>query len=169
MLQDPTFADVTLISEEGSRFLAHRAILVARSPVFHSMFCGGMREASEKEVFLNDIHGSVLADVLQFIYTGDLEAEKLAASVDALVLAANRLQIEDLVSVCCNFMITGLDEDNVLSIFQLADACNFSDLRSTAKRFIAKNRSSLQRRDEYALLPERVRVELERATNEASA
>lgn len=169
MLQDPTFADVTLISEEGSRFPAHRAILVARSPVFESMFCGSMREASEREVFLDDIHGSVLANLLHFIYTGELEEDKLAGCVDALALAANRLQIEDLVSACCNFMAAGLDEDNVLSIFQLADACNFAELRGAAKRFIGKHLSSLRQQGEFDLLPESVREELERTANEQNA
>jgi len=52
-------ADVTFVLDTRERFLAHKAILAARSPVFMAEFFGGMNEKSSQSVRIEDMEASV--------------------------------------------------------------------------------------------------------------
>lgn len=69
------------------QFSAHKAILAARSPVFAAMFEHGMEESRANRVQISDIEPDTLAEVLRFIYTGqvvgvDKMAQELLAAAD---------------------------------------------------------------------------------------
>src|SRR5699024_7894723 len=76
--RDPSvFSDVTLVTKrDGREFPAHKAILAARSKVFRAMFCGNKAfvESNSNRVEITDIDGDVMKAMLDYIYTGDIDA-----------------------------------------------------------------------------------------------
>jgi speckle-type POZ protein len=88
-------ADVTFVLESGERFVAHKAILAARSPVFMAEFFGGMNERSSQTVRIVDMDDDVFKAMLHFIYTDrapqlDKGPEVAMAMAQHLLAAADR-------------------------------------------------------------------------------
>jgi len=88
-------ADVTFELESGERFLAHKIILAARSPVFMAEFFGGMNERSSQSVRIEGMDADVFKVMLHFIYTDrapelDEEPEMVMAMAQHLLAAADR-------------------------------------------------------------------------------
>ncbi|QQP35233.1 Deformed epidermal autoregulatory factor 1 -like protein [Caligus rogercresseyi] len=57
--------DITLSTEDGKNFEAHRVLLAARSHYFHSLV---PRLKSEAVIFLKGVKGSILDKILKYIY-----------------------------------------------------------------------------------------------------
>ncbi len=57
--------DITLSTEDGKNFEAHRVLLAARSTYFHSVV---PRLKSEPVIFLKGVKGAHLDKILKFIY-----------------------------------------------------------------------------------------------------
>merc|ERR1712187_557569 len=73
MLKSGDFADVTLKSNQGRAFPAHKLVLATRSPVFRAMFHGGMREAHTGEASIDASSVSV-QQLLEYVYTDEIDA-----------------------------------------------------------------------------------------------
>jgi len=83
------------VLESGERFLAHKIIVAARSPVFISEFFGDMNERSSQSVRIDGIDADVFKAMLHFIYTDrapelDEEPEMAMAMPQHLLAAADR-------------------------------------------------------------------------------
>lgn len=65
--------DITLSTEDGKNFEAHRVLLAARSAYFHSVV---PRLKSDPVIFLKGIKGAHLDKVLKFIYGGSVAVSK---------------------------------------------------------------------------------------------
>ena len=61
--------DVTIVAGQR-RIPAHRIVLSAASDYFAAMFNSDCREATEKEVVMQNIDSEALAELIQFMYTG---------------------------------------------------------------------------------------------------
>ncbi|KIH51574.1 BTB/POZ domain protein [Ancylostoma duodenale] len=75
----------------------HKAILAARSRVFHAMFEHNMTESERNEVAIDDVEPDVLREMLCFMYTGnspsvDQMAQHLIAAADKYHL--DRLKVD---------------------------------------------------------------------------
>ena len=82
--------DITLVSIDNIEFKAHRNVLSAASPYFDKLLQSNMQENREGIVRFEEISGSVLKDVLEFIYSGTVDvtqenAEKLIAAGNYLI------------------------------------------------------------------------------------
>ena len=66
-----SFFDVT-VSVKDKEFKAHRLVLTAASPFFLSLLVSDMRERKEQfiRIELEEAKGSVMEEVLKYIYTG---------------------------------------------------------------------------------------------------
>ncbi|PFX12225.1 Kelch-like protein 12 [Stylophora pistillata] len=65
--------DMTLVSKDNSEFKAHRDVLSAISPFFCKLLQSDMKENPERIIQFEGIPGSVMEDVLEFIYTETVE------------------------------------------------------------------------------------------------
>ena len=64
--------DITLVSKDNIELKAHRNVLSAASPFFYKLLQSDMKENREGIIRLEEISGSVMEDVLEFIYTGTI-------------------------------------------------------------------------------------------------
>ncbi|KAL9950821.1 hypothetical protein ACROYT_G043385, partial [Oculina patagonica] len=94
--------DVTLVTKDDKEFKAHRNVLSAASPFFHKLLQSDMKENREGIVRFEEISGSVMEDVLQFIYTGSVEITQ--ENSEDLIATANYLLIPGVKTVSGRFL-----------------------------------------------------------------
>jgi hypothetical protein len=68
LLTKEELSDLTLKGKDGSTVRANRAMLAARSPVFHRMLYGQFSEAEQSVVELG-YTGDVLKEIVEYIHT----------------------------------------------------------------------------------------------------
>lgn len=127
------FSDVILCIQ-GKEFQAHKAILAARSPVFHAMFEHEMEEKKANRVEIKDVEYEVLREMLRFVYTG--KAPNLERMADDLLAAADKYALERLKVMCEEALCSSLTVENVGEVLILADLHSASQLKSQAIDFI---------------------------------
>lgn len=68
-----SFCDVT-VAVKGKEFKAHKVVLAAASPFFLSLWESNMIESNDQviEIKLEEATASVMEEVLQYIYTGNV-------------------------------------------------------------------------------------------------
>lgn len=91
--RDPAryFSDITLKTNDGRDFLAHRNILCSRSKVFAAMFANeDFVESKEKKVEIPDIAGEVMEALLDYVYTANIT--NIGPLVGELLEAADKVE-----------------------------------------------------------------------------
>lgn len=115
-------------------FEAHKAILAARSPVFSAMFEHGMEETRQNRVEITDLDPETVAEVLRYIYTGQVNnLDQLALS---LLVAADKYQLDRLKSMCEESLVESLTVENACDVLSYADIYNAEQLRANAMEFV---------------------------------
>ena len=142
--------DLTLLTKEGKELMAHSNVLSAVSPFFHKLLQSDMKESHERIVRLEEISGSVMEDVLGFIYTGTVEVTE--ENAEELVAAANYLLISSLKVVSGRFLGQMMNHSNCISTFYLAEKYHCDDLFTESKNFIQENFASVAFMDEFLSL-----------------
>uniref|UniRef100_A0A1I8Q1D0 Kelch-like protein diablo n=1 Tax=Stomoxys calcitrans TaxID=35570 RepID=A0A1I8Q1D0_STOCA len=124
-LENHQLCDVVLIAGiDGRRVPAHRLVLSASSAYFSAMFTGSLRETKEEEVTLGEVHGDALQILVQYCYTGFIELRE--DTVETLLATACLLQLNAVVTACCNFLARQLHPSNCLgfAFFAEQQSCN---------------------------------------------
>ena len=90
--RNQSFCDVKVVVKDRE-LTAHKAVLAAASPFFLSLLTSDMRESKEHliRIELEEATASLMEDVLQFVYTGNVSvaeenAHNLMATADYLLL-----------------------------------------------------------------------------------
>ena len=125
------FCDVTVIAG-GTQFPTHKVVLAAASPFFFSLLGSDMKEAKESEIKLNleEATASVVEDVLEYIYTGNLaitdeeQARKFIATAEYLL-------IPSLKTLSGRFLHERLTVENCLFTYYFAVKYNCDELAKT--------------------------------------
>lgn len=79
------------------RFLAHRAIVTARSPVLAELFSTSTVESVTGRIRIDDVDPSVFREFLFFLYTGTLQ---VSPNGQALLKIAKRYKVDTLIHIC---------------------------------------------------------------------
>lgn len=98
---------------------AHRNVLSAASPFFCKLLQSNMKENKEGIVCFEEISGSVMEDVLDFLYTGTVEVTE--ENAEELVAAANYLLLSSLKAVSGRIIEQKMNYSNCISTFYLAE------------------------------------------------
>ena len=98
----------------NEQFCCHRAVLVAGSAYFRSMFCNDHKESKEMLVQINGLQAEVMEYLLTFLYTAKTTITPV--NVQMLLEAANLFQIDLLKTKCTEFMFHQLDPCNCLGM-----------------------------------------------------
>ncbi|CAL1293286.1 unnamed protein product [Larinioides sclopetarius] len=128
LFKEGTLCDAKLCTENET-FLAHKAVLCARSPVFKRMFTSDMREKTDECVNIPDLDDDTVRRMLHFLYTDTIEDLQWEGAKD-LYFAADKYEIFSLKQKCASFLKHNLQTSNCCDLLLLADMHNDSDLKT---------------------------------------
>ncbi|XP_024961655.1 BTB/POZ domain-containing protein At1g21780 [Cynara cardunculus var. scolymus] len=118
MLHESIDADVTI--KTGDETLkAHKAILSASSPVFHSMFLHNLQEKESSTINIQDMSLESCTALLSYLY-GTIKQEDFWKHRLALLGAANKYAITNLKDLCEESLLEDINSGNVLERLQEA-------------------------------------------------
>ena len=89
---DPDFADVTLVSEDGVQVEAHKVILAASSPFFQKLL--KRNQHSHPLIYMRNVKSEDLLALLDFLYLGEAAVDQ--EHLDSFLLLGADLQLESL-------------------------------------------------------------------------
>ena len=125
-------------------------MLSAASPYFDKLLQSDMKENREGIVRFEEISGSVLKDVLEFIYSGTVDVTQ--ENAEKLIAAGNYLIIPGLKTATGRFLERKMSHINCISIFYLAEKYECDELITNSRLFIHKNIVAVAKLDEFLLL-----------------
>ena len=146
--QQSYFCNITLVAKEGKEFKAHRNVLFAASPFFAKLLHSNMKEKEEGVIRLEEISESILADVLEFIYTGSVEINREKNAKD-LIISADYLLLESLKTISGRFLEKQMSNYNCISTFHFAEKYRCEELVLRSTKFIQDNFTSVAKSDEF--------------------
>lgn len=118
MLDESIHADVTINTSDGTVH-AHKAILSASSPVFHSMFLHNLKEKESSTINIADMSTESCMALLSYLY-GTIKQEDFWKHRLQLLGAANKYDIADLKDSCEESLLEDINTGNVLERLQEA-------------------------------------------------
>ncbi|XP_030218736.1 actin-binding protein IPP [Gadus morhua] len=127
------FCDVRL--RVGERvFRVHRLVLAACSPYFCALFSVGMKELDKDEVQILGVEAGIFEVLLDFIYTGVINVS--VENVQELMVAADMLQLAEVVSICGEFLQGHMEPSNCVGIFQFLEQIGCMDMLEFTENYI---------------------------------
>ncbi|OZC09394.1 kelch repeat protein [Onchocerca flexuosa] len=138
------------IEVEGNIFSAHRYVLAAAIPYFHSMFASEMIESRQSRIAIQDIPAIAFQQLLDFAYTSRVHIN--GDNVQQLLYAASILQMDTVCGACQRFLTQYLTTANCLSIRQFAEQHNCVSLMSSVDDF------AMEHFPELRVLPDFMRI-----------
>ncbi|XP_017777106.1 PREDICTED: actin-binding protein IPP-like [Nicrophorus vespilloides] len=147
---DERFCDVEIQSQNRT-FKVHKAILASSCPYFHAMFTGGLCEQNQHFVELPTIPAYILELVINFIYTG--EANINQNNVQDLFVAADMLELHEVVLSCSEFLEKELHPINAIGIYRFAEAHNCKLLTNKSVQYIESHFVQVSEEKEIYELP----------------
>ncbi|KAE8691158.1 BTB/POZ domain-containing protein [Hibiscus syriacus] len=140
--------DIVINASDGS-IGAHRAVLSARSPVFHSMFSHNLQEKELSTINISDMSIEACRAFLCFIY-GNVKHEEFLPHRLALLRAADKYDISDLKEACHESLLEDIDTKNVLERLQNAVLFQLPKLRSSCLQYLVKFGKIYDIRDDFS-------------------
>ena len=146
-----SFFDVT-VSVKDKEFKAHRLVLGAASPFFLSLLVSDMREGKEQfiRIELEEATGSVMEEVLKYIYTGNVAVTK--ENAHDLLAAADYLLLPGLKTLACDFLKKSMTIENCIFNYYFADKYQCFEFMEESSEFINSNFSSVMKTDDFLKL-----------------
>jgi len=134
--------DLILIVNAGIEFKAHRKVLSEASPFFDKLVNCDMKEKKDGVVRLEMFTDAQMADVLQFIYNGDVQISTREVA-ENLFVAADYLLLSKLKSIAAEFLAKALSTSNCVLTFHIANMYFCEKLICSTRKFILSNFSAL--------------------------
>ena len=123
-------------------FDAHQLVLSARSPVFKTMLQTEMKEKKTGLIEIKDFDPNIIQEVLNYIYTGDLYSsdEELSSEiVEDIMEAADKYQLDILVEMCGDILLSTLEPENALDLLTVSDMYGAKGLKKYALDLVVRN------------------------------
>uniref|UniRef100_A0A668SMY7 BTB domain-containing protein n=1 Tax=Oreochromis aureus TaxID=47969 RepID=A0A668SMY7_OREAU len=138
-----------IIKVEDVEFPVHKIILCNCTPYFRALFthCSD----PDKQVFnIPGLSPEMMALIIDFAYTGSVSiTEKNAVE---LLMAADQLNVMDIVKLCCDFLGEQLCPENCVGIWQFTKVCLLPELRAKAYHYIINNFEQVVLEEEFLQL-----------------
>lgn len=140
----------TILHVDGREFPAHKNILAASSAYFLGLFTSDMKERHQSEVKLEDFKSFVMNDLLDYIYTGEVEITD--KNVKELVFAGDYLLIENLKDKGSMYLEKTLSPSNCLSVREFSEKYDCEELLDKSESFILENFVAVSKSEEFLRL-----------------
>ncbi|CAB1342308.1 unnamed protein product [Coregonus sp. 'balchen'] len=134
------FCDVTLCCG-GQEFPCHRIVLASFSSYFQAMFSTDLMESRQERVAINGVESQMIGMLVSYAYTAEVVISK--ANVQALLAAANLLDVMAVREACCRFMERQMDEMNCVGIHCFAEAHSCRELEKRSMDYILQHFGSV--------------------------
>ncbi|KAM8753765.1 kelch-like protein 10 [Acanthopagrus schlegelii] len=122
-----------VIKVEDVEFPIHKIILCQCSSYFRALFIRW--SAPDMKIFsIRGLSPDMMEIIIVFAYTGSLSVTE--DNVQKLLLAADQLNIKDMVRACCDFLVEQLSPENCIGIWQFTNICPCFELQSKAYQLI---------------------------------
>ncbi|XP_054615432.1 kelch-like protein 20 isoform X2 [Dunckerocampus dactyliophorus] len=143
------FCDVTLCCG-GQEFPCHRIVLASFSSYFQTMFTTDLKESKQERVAINGVEPQMIGMLVSYAYTSEVYISK--ANVQALLAAANLLDVMAVREACCRFMERQMDEMNCVGIHCFAEAHSCKQLEKRSMDYILEHFSCVCQQEEFLSL-----------------
>ena len=143
-----TFCNVT-VAVNGKEFKAYKVVLAAASPFFLSLLESDMRERNGQriEIKLEEATASVMEDVLQYIYTGNVTVTE--ESCHKLIATAEYLLLPGLKALASVFLKGKLTVENCVFNYYYADKYHCEDLKRACRTEIHSNFTAVMETEDF--------------------
>ena len=128
--QSHTLTDFTIKVGDRS-FACHKLILMAACPYFTALFSSGLKEVKNSEVRLESLHPDVIDALIAYFYTGEITVD--FRNIRELVEACEFLQCMALKAMCEDYIITNMNDTNVIGFHRFATMYGLAEVIATAK------------------------------------
>jgi len=146
MFKSTATHDVFFKTSDGDRVGAHKAVLIAASPVFHAMIKDGTEIQSAYT-------STVITSLFTFVYTGVMDAyddEDVDVYIN-LLMAAHFFGLQRLQQLCTDALL--IHVDNFCQIATMAVERNLVDLNDKCFSFMEENTSKIVIMPTFKYLP----------------
>ena len=123
-----------IIKCADQEFACHRIILSAMSRVFDAVFTHNMEKKKQKQIEIKDFGAEVVADMLNFIYSSQVQQLRIKAA--DLLPVADKYDLQTLKHMCESSLCENINTGNVLEILMLSYMYHCPMLRSHALDYI---------------------------------
>ncbi|PWA80288.1 SKP1/BTB/POZ domain-containing protein [Artemisia annua] len=147
MLSESIHTDITICASNGT-IEAHRAVLAARSPVFHSMFSHDLKEKEMSVINISDMTIEACQAFLSYIYTNIEHQDFIKHRLD-LLRAADKYDVLDLKDTCEESLMEDIDTKNVLERLQSASMYRLPKLKVCCIQYLVKFGKIYDIREEF--------------------
>lgn len=127
-----------ILKVENLDFKVHKTILIARSPVFASMFKDDTKENITGTVEITDCTAAAFEAFLLYLYTASTDTMSQDNVFD-LYYAADKYQVNDLKIECIEYMANNLSAENFCAVITFSLKHNESELQEIAIDFFCDN------------------------------
>ena len=127
------FCDCTLVVQT-LEFPIHKLVLAASSEYFRALFTTSMKENHCSRIVLNGMSAQTFKAVLNFIYTGKVTLNE--SNITKLHTAADMLQLDDLLSLCHDYLLNQICTSNCIGIWNYSNTFGNSKLKDFAWWYI---------------------------------
>lgn len=119
-----SFTDCEVIADDGQRWMVHRSVLAATSPIFRCMLESGMQEGQQEKplLFVKDAASADLEAFLHFLYTGRLPEvgnELYRWSAAGVLVLADRYDVRSMVNASLKVLEDTLSLENVIDVVRV--------------------------------------------------
>ena len=130
--------DLVLVVQDDKQFKAHRNVLSEASTFFEKLLNSDMKESKEGIVRLEMFSESLMANALEFIYTGHVQ---ILTEDDArdLIVMADYLFLQKLKTFVEGILAQKLNISNCISTYYFSQRYQCEELLSKSKKFILAN------------------------------
>ncbi|KAK2848767.1 hypothetical protein Q5P01_008601 [Channa striata] len=137
------------IKVEDVEFPIHKITLCNCSPYFRDLFTCWSTE--DRKVFIvSNVSPHMMELIIHFAYTGSVMVTE--DNVRDLLLAADMLNVVDIVKTCSNFLSERLCPEKCISIWQFANICFCPELQHRAYSYIIHHFREVVFQDEFLQL-----------------
>ena len=149
--RNQSFCDVKVVAKD-KELTAHKVVLAAASPFFLSLLTSDMRESKEHliRIELEEATASVMEDVLQFIYTGNVSVTE--ENAHNLMATADYLLLPGLKTMVGRYLMQILTIENCVFYYYFADKYRCMHLKDRAREMINSDFSAVMETDDFLSL-----------------
>nr|WGO62758.1 kelch-like protein [Wadden Sea poxvirus] len=141
-----------IITVENKSIQAHKLILSAGSDYFKCMFNDNFIESNCSEINIKNIEYNYLQEVIDFIYSGNLNTCNDIFYLQKMIETANFLCVYDIVTLYEKKLEDMLSENNCINLYIFSHDFNLVNLKNKSHSFLINNLCKIYKLEDFKLI-----------------